>query len=64
MARTLFQEPDDLFVLPALEEIYFFGWPTNESERGTFLAAFQPFLNARKQAGRPVNVFFPPGRPT
>jgi hypothetical protein len=61
MARTLYQghgEPDDLFVLPALEEIHLFELEIDESERGTILAAFQPFVNAREQAGRPVNVFF------
>ena len=62
MARTLYQDhgEPDLFVLPALEEIYFCKRETviDESERGTFLAAFQPFLTAREQAGRPVNVFF------
>jgi hypothetical protein len=69
MARTLYQdhgEPDDLFVLPALEEIHFFESDTDdedESERGTFLETFQPFVNAREQAGRPVNVFFHPGVP-
>ena len=64
MARTLYQyhgEPDGLFVLSALEEIHLFDLETDESKRGTILAAFQPFVNAREQSGRPVNVFFHTG---
>ena len=68
MARMLYQyhgEPDDLFVLPALEEIDLSESLTDESERAALLAAFQPFVNARQQAGgRLINVFFLPGRPS
>jgi hypothetical protein len=66
IARTLLQdheEPDDgLTFLPALEEIELGKNPssTHESQYGTELAAFQPFVTARQQAGRPVKVFFRP----
>jgi hypothetical protein len=59
VARTLLQdhgEPDDLAFLPALEEIDLGKRPLYRSERQ--IAAFQPFVSARQQAGRPVKVFF------
>jgi hypothetical protein len=33
---------------------------TDESQRELELAAFQPFISERQQAGRPVKVFFGP----
>jgi hypothetical protein len=67
IARTLPRdhvEPadDDLPFLPALEEIELGENPfvTDESQREPELAAFQPFVSARQQAGRPVKVFFRP----
>ena len=66
IARTLFQdhgEPDDcLAFLPALEEVELGKDPsrTPESQSGPELAAFQPFVSARKRAGRPVKVLFSP----
>jgi hypothetical protein len=65
IARTLLQghlkHVDDHSFTPALEEIELgyddvFQENRNESE----LAVFQPFIFARRQAGRPVKVFFPP----
>ncbi|KAH9994203.1 hypothetical protein BJV77DRAFT_1066840 [Russula vinacea] len=63
IARTLLQdheEPDDLALLPALEEIELSKGSllSPESQRGSELAAFGPFVSARQQAGRPVKVFF------
>jgi hypothetical protein len=64
IARTLLQgheDPDgDLPFLPSLEEIGLGKNPllTHESEHGRELAAFQPFISARQQAGHPVTVFF------
>jgi hypothetical protein len=45
-----------------LEEIELFRDPlvTHESQREPELAAFRPFISARQQAGRPVNVCFGP----
>ena len=63
IARTLLQdheEPDDPALLPALEEIELSkdSLLSPESQRGSELAAFGPFVSARQQAGRPVKVFF------
>jgi hypothetical protein len=64
VARTLLQgheAPDgDLAFLPALEEIGLVDNPSliYASEHGREVAAFQPFVSARQQAGRPVKVFF------
>jgi hypothetical protein len=63
IALTLLQnrgprEPDGLAFLPALEEIDLGKTPFYESDRGLQLAAFQPFVFARQQAGRQVKVFF------
>jgi hypothetical protein len=67
IARVLpqdLEEPDDdgLAFLSALEEIELGKNPslTDESQRGPELAAFEPFVSARQQAGRPVKVFFSP----
>jgi hypothetical protein len=64
IARTLLEDhggPDDLDFLPALEEIDLGKTSsTLESERGSQLAAFQPFASVREQAGCPVKVFFSP----
>ncbi len=44
-------------VLPALEEIELCMAPdSTESQRTSELAAFQPFVSARQQAGRPVKI--------
>ena len=66
IACTLLQnreEPDDVLALfPTLEEIelgngeFWIRKRRSESE----LAVFQPFVSARRQAGRPVKVFFRP----
>ena len=61
MARILHQDhgkPDELSFLPVLEEIDLGQQPFGESQRGAELAAFEPFVSARQQAGRPVKVFF------
>jgi hypothetical protein len=61
MARILHQDhgkPDELSFLPVLEEIDLGQQPFEESQRGAELAAFEPFVSARQQAGRPVKVFF------
>ncbi|KAF8477655.1 hypothetical protein DFH94DRAFT_846052 [Russula ochroleuca] len=63
IARTLhqnYEEPDDLAFFPALEEIDLGKNPFYESRRGPQLAAFEPFVSARQQTGRPVKVFFRP----
>jgi hypothetical protein len=65
IARALLQDhgdPDDDFsFLSALEEIELGKNPsTDESQCGRELAAFEPFVSARQQAGRPVKVFFRP----
>jgi hypothetical protein len=68
IARALpqdYEEPDDddgLAFLSALEEIELGKNPTltDESPRGPELAAFEPFVSARQQAGHPVKVFFSP----
>jgi hypothetical protein len=51
---------DVLAVLPSLEEIELDknSLLTDESQREPVLAAFEPFVSARQQAGRPVKVFF------
>jgi hypothetical protein len=64
IARTFLQAHeegggDELAFLPALEEIEL-GEETFEDERESRLAAFQPFVSVRQQAGRPVKVFFSP----
>ena len=61
IARSLLQgheEPDDdPALLPALEEIELCNsLATNEIQRESELAAFEPFVYARQQAGRPVNI--------
>jgi hypothetical protein len=59
IARTLHHDHgmlDDFAFLPALEEIDLGKKQLDESERGSQLAAFQPFVAARQQAGRPVKV--------
>jgi len=44
-------------MLPALEEIELCMAPDiTESQRASELAAFQPFVSARQQAGRPVKI--------
>jgi hypothetical protein len=64
IARCLLQDHEeadgDLDFLPALEEIELgkSSLSTDESQRGPELAAFQPFVSARQQAGRPVEAFF------
>ncbi|KAF8484017.1 hypothetical protein DFH94DRAFT_820681 [Russula ochroleuca] len=63
IAHILHQDhgnPDELSFLPVLEEIDLGEKPIDESQYGSQLAAFEPFLSARKQAGRQVNVFFRP----
>ena len=60
MARTLNQEPNDLVLLPALEEIQL-GESLHlyhEIQRAEQLAVFQPFVSTSQQAGRSVKVFF------
>jgi hypothetical protein len=61
MARTLRQdhgEPEDSAFFPALEEIELYACSLNDKTRPeSQLAAFQPFVSARQQAGRPVKVF-------
>ena len=55
------EEPDDgVAFLPALEEIELEkdDWLSRTRQNGPELAAFQPFVSARQQAGRPVKVFF------
>jgi hypothetical protein len=63
IARALLQDhgdPGDNFAfLSALEEIEL-GKLTDKSQRGCELVAFEPFVSARQQAGRPVKVFFNP----
>ena len=54
-------EPDDPGFFPALEEIELGRDSlTDESERESQLAAFEPFVSAHRQAGHAVNVFFGP----
>ena len=66
IARTLRQDyersGDVLAFLPTLEEIQLGKNPllTDESQLGPELAAFQSFVCARQQAGRPVKVLFGP----
>jgi hypothetical protein len=63
IARALSQDhgdpEDDFAFLSALEEIEL-GELTDESQCGPELMAFEPFVSARQQAGRPVKVFFRP----
>ena len=55
--RTLSEKPDsDLGFLPVLTEIELS--EDGLDERAAVLASFQPFVNARQQAGCPVKVFF------
>jgi hypothetical protein len=62
IARTLLPDhevsDDDLAFLPALEAVGLGKNPllTDEGKRGPELAAFGPFVSARRQAGRPVKV--------
>ncbi|KAF8484019.1 hypothetical protein DFH94DRAFT_334845 [Russula ochroleuca] len=61
IARILDQDhgnPHELSFLPVLEEIDLGQQPFHESQRGPELAAFESFVSARQQAGRPVKVFF------
>jgi len=63
MARTLHQGHEvlnNLVLLPALEEIQLDKnyLSTYEIERAQQLAAFQPFVSTRQQAGRPSKGFF------
>jgi hypothetical protein len=69
ISRTFPEESGRAFdFLPALEEIEiergtdtYWNFGRNfESVRETQLAAFRPFVSARQQVGRPVNVFYPP----
>ena len=63
IARTFLQDQhvDDLAFFPALEKIEL-GEDKMESQESRMesRAAFNPFISARQQAGRPVNVFFCP----
>jgi hypothetical protein len=52
------EEPGALRLLPALEEIELPRFPLSIRERRPQLAAFRPFVAARREAGRPVKVFF------
>jgi hypothetical protein len=61
VARILHQDhgkPDELSFLPVLEEIDLGQQPFDEGQCGAELAAFEPFVSARQQAGRPVKVFY------
>ena len=49
--------PGELLFLPVLEEIDLGAKPFGE-ECESQLAAFEPFISARQQAGLPINVFF------
>jgi hypothetical protein len=66
IARALYRdhgEPNnDLAFLSALEEIELgkISSLSNEYERGHELAAFEPIVSARQQAGCPIKVFFSP----
>ena len=68
IARFLLQDykkPDgNLALLPSLEEIELGKYPPAltiyEIQREPELAAFDPFVSARQQAGRPVKVFLAP----
>ena len=51
-------KPDELSFLPVLEEIDLGRKPFYENQGGDELAAFDPFVSARQQAGRPVKVLF------
>ena len=51
-------EPNDLPLLPSLEEIDLGTAPVYESQRKSQLAVLQPFVHARQKAGCPVKVFF------
>ena len=66
IARIFLQDdqgPDNyLTFLPALEEMELVKDPlfTDESRHGLELTAFESFISARQQVGRPVKVFFGP----
>jgi hypothetical protein len=65
IASTLLQnheDPDYLPILPALEQIELgkYTFSTDESQYEPELAAFEPLVSARRQAGCPVKVFFGP----
>ncbi|KAF8491526.1 hypothetical protein F5888DRAFT_1736089 [Russula emetica] len=51
----------NLILLPSLEdiELYMASYFTTETQRASELAAFQPFVSARQQAGRPVKISSP-----
>ena len=51
-------EPNDLPLLPSLEEIDLGTAPVYESQRKSQLALLKPFVHARQKAGCPVKVFF------
>lgn len=62
IVRTLLHqvpgEPNDLPLLPSLEEIDLGTAPVYESQRKSQLAVLQPFVHVRQKAGCPVKVFF------
>jgi hypothetical protein len=66
IARSLLQDHEepgnDIAFLPSLEEIELGKVPSSidESECGPELVAFQRFVTARQQAGRPVKLSFGP----
>jgi hypothetical protein len=65
IASTLLQnheDPDDFPLLPALEQIELgkYTFSAHESQCGPELVAFEPFVSARRQAGRPAKVCFGP----
>ena len=55
--RQAYREPNNP-LLPSLEEVDLGTMPHYESQRKSQLAAFQPFVYARQQAGCPVKIFF------
>jgi len=59
----IYENPDGLSLLPALEQIELgkYTFSTHEkSQCEPELAAFEPFVSARRQEGRPVKVFLGP----
>ena len=62
IARALHRDLIDLALLSALEEIDLGEKLSTyeKSQRESLLAAFQPFVSARQQVGRPVKVLFGP----
>jgi hypothetical protein len=57
------ENPDDLPLLPALEQIELGKYTFSAHEKSQCepeVAAFEPFVSARRQEGRPVKVFFGP----